>query len=395
MRRASRLGLLAAGLVFAGAAPASADHKHRVDVDRIAKGLDNPRHVAVSKDGDVYVAESGRGGDPATSKSCFDSAEGPSCTGATGAITRIDRWHRKRRVVTGLASFAPSAPQPPASPFDNAIGPHGVYVDGNDVYFTNGGPTEPTRAGATVLRDPTLVSEEPVSAKYGKLFKLSRHGGVREIADLWRFENENNPDAEDGNPRIDSNPVDVYADDGRFYVADAGGNTLLRVGRFGGISALAVFGDVPNPTLIGPPTVQAVPTGVVKGPDGALYMSQLTGFPFLKGAAKVFRIDPRTGAVTDYATGFTNAIDLAFGRDGTLYVLEIDNDGLFGVTGPSADGGLWAVPWRRSHKKQQIALKPGTLTHPGGIAVGRKGDLYISNRSDEAGDGEVLKIDLR
>jgi len=394
VRRASRLGLLAAGLVLAGAAPASADHKHRVDVDRIAKGLDNPRHVAISKSGDVYVAESGRGGGgPATSKSCFDSAEGPSCTGATGAITRIDRWERKRRVVTGLASFAPYAPELPVMPGDNAIGPHGVYVDGDDVYFTNGGPTAPTREGEVVLRDPTLVSEEPVSSKYGKLFRLGRHGGVREIADLWDFERVNNPDAEVGNPLIDSNPVDVYADDGRFYVADAGGNTVLRVGRFGGISALAVFGDFPNPTTIGPPTVQAVPTGVVKGPDGALYMSQLTGFPFLKGAAKVFRIDPRTGAVTEYASGFTNAIDLAFGRDGTLYVLEIDADGLFPVTGPGTDGGLWTVPRRGAPKR--VALPAGTLTQPGGIAVGRRGDLYITNHSAEAGDGEVLKIDLR
>ena len=351
-----------------------------------------------SKDGDVYVAESGRGGDPATSKSCFDSAEGPSCTGATGAITRIDRWHRKRRVVTGLASFAPSAPLPPASPFDNAIGPHGVYVDGDDVYFTNGGPTAPTRGTppVVVLRDPTLVSEEPVSQKYGKLFKLGRHGGVREIADLWRFENENNPDAEVANPIVDSNPVDVYADDRRFFVADAGGNSVLRVGRFGGISALSVFPNIPTPSPFGEIPMQAVPTGVVKGPDGALYMSQLTGFPFPPGAAKVFRIDPRTGAYREYAKGFTNIIDLDFGRDGTLYVLEIDHDGLFPDTasGTSTDGGLWAVPWRRSHKKKQIALKTGTLTHPGGIAVGRKGALYITNRSDEAGDGEVLKLDL-
>ena len=157
-----------------------------------------------------------------------------------------------------------------------------------------------------------------------------------------------------------------------------------------------MFGNVPNPTPIGPPGIQAVPTGVVKGPDGALYMSQLTGFPFLPGSASVYRIDPRTGAATIYASGFTNAIDLDFGRDGTLYVLEIDHDGLFPLTasGASTDGGLWAVPWRRSHKKKLIALKAGTLTHPGGIAVGRKGDLYISNRSDEAGDGEVLKLDL-
>jgi len=387
VRNASRLVTLAAGLTLAAAAPASADHKHVVDVDVIASGLDNPRHVAVAKDGDVFVAESGRGGDHTTAQSCFDSAEGFACTGKTGAITRVDR-RGQRRIVTGLASFAPVTG-------NSAIGPHGIYADGHDVYFTNGGPTEPTRGGATVLRDPTLVSEDRVSEKYGKLFKLRDHGRLREIADLWKFEQVNNPDAAAANPLIDSNPVDVYADDGRFYVADAGGNTVLRVGRFGGIRALAVFGNVPNPTPIGPPGIQAVPTGVVKGPDGALYMSQLTGFPFLPGSSSVYRIDPRTGARSVYASGFTNAIDLDFGRDGTLYVLEIDHDGLFPVTGgPSSDGALLAVPRRGSRTPKLVNLPAGTLTHPGGVAVGRKGDLYVTNRSDEAATGQVLKIDL-
>ena len=102
-----------------------------------------------------------------------------------------------------------------------------------------------------------------------------------------------------------------------------------------------------------------MPTGVVKGPDGALYMSQLTGFPFLPASASVYRIDPRTGARSVYASGFTNAIDLDFGRDGTLYVLEIDADGLFPVTGgPSSDGGLWAVPRRGSRTPQRWSSRP-------------------------------------
>ena len=87
--------------------------------------------------------------------------------------------------------------------------------------------------------------------------------------------------------------------------------------------------------------MNAVPTGVVKGPDGAYYMSQLTGFPFPVRGAKVFRVDPATGAYTTYASGFTMAMDLDFGRDGTLYVLEIDSDTLLA---PGTEGAIWAVP---------------------------------------------------
>jgi hypothetical protein len=372
--RALKLLAVTVAVLVAGA-PASAEVVD--DVDVIASGLDNPRHVAVAPNGDVYVAEAGRGGDPATSKSCFDSAEGFACTGATGAVTRISRHGRQERVAEGLASFAPANGS-------SAIGPHGVFVKGGDVFFTNGGPTAPMRAGNVVLRD-TLAAEEPVSELYGMLLELRRHGRFREVADIWDFERDNNPDGQVGNPLIDSNAVDVLADRGGFHLADAGGNTLLRVSERGAISVVSIFPSIP-PTPTG---MNAVPTGVVRGPDGALYVSQLTGFPFPIGGANVFRVDPRSGDFAPYATGFTNAMDLDFGRDGTLYVLEIDSDS---ILGGSTDGGLWAVP--RGGTPQRIELPAGTLTEPGGIAVGRHDKLYVSNHARQAGAGEVLEIEL-
>ena len=386
MRAPTLLGLTAVA-VLAAAAPAAATTID--DVDVIASGLDNPRHVAVSPSGDVYVAEAGRGGDHATSRSCFDSAEGYSCTGATGAVTQISRhrWHyHQKRVVTGLASFAPAAGGP-------AIGPHGVYVAGRDVLVTNGGPTAPTRGDppVLVLRTPTLVAEEPVSALYGTLLKTGDHRRPRLLADIWRFERRFNPDAEEGNAEIDSNPVDVYADRGGYVVADAGGNSLLRVSDRGSIRVISLFPNVDTPSPFGTIPMNAVPTGVVRGRDGAYYVSQLTGFPFPVGGAHVFRVDPRSGAVTSYADGFTNAMDLDFGRDGTLYVLEIDSDSLLG---PATEGGIWAVP-PGGGTPRRIALPAGTLTEPGGIAAGRHGELYVSNHATAAGAGEVLKLRLR
>ncbi|HEX5621985.1 MAG TPA: ScyD/ScyE family protein [Solirubrobacteraceae bacterium] len=381
--RVPKLLLSAVAVSLIAAAPAGAHHG--VSVKTIAKKLDNPRHIAVARNGDVYVAEAGKGGDPAKSKSCFDSAEGFACTGATGAITRVfEKHHRwqQDRVVRGLASFAPADGA-------SAIGPHGVFVRGRDVFFTNGGPTEPTRGGQTVFRDPTLVSEEPISRLYGTLLKLSKRGRVRFVADLWRFERDNNPDADVANTHIDSNPVDVYATRHGLLVADAGGNTVLRVGRHGRISVVAVFPNTPPE----PTGMQAVPTGAVVGPDGFYYVSQLTGFPFPVGGANIFRVNPRTGAYTTYASGFTNAMDLAFGRDGTLYVLEIDHDSLFPPVGPSKEGALLRVR-RGGGTPQRIELPAGTLTEPGGLAVAGRKTLVVSNHGREAGNGEVLEVTL-
>ena len=148
------------------------------------------------------------------------------------------------------------------------------------------------------------------------------------VADAWAFERDVNPDREVGNEIVDSNPVDVLIDRGRAVMADAGGNSIIRTGHKGRLEALAVFPNVHTPSPFGTIPMQAVPTGVVKGPDGFYYVSQLTGFPFPIGGAKVFRVNPSTGSYTTYATGFTNIIDLDFGRDGTLYVLELDSDSI-------------------------------------------------------------------
>jgi hypothetical protein len=368
--------LLALLLLTLGVAP---DAAARTRVDVVASGLDSPRHLAFGSRGDLFVAEAGRGG----SGPCFTGGEGPACMGATGAVTKIDRWGRQSRIAEGLASYANT----PGN--TNAIGPHGITVLGSDrVVVTNGGPTEPKDASGSPISRDTLAAQNPVADLFGRLLLIKHHGQIRRVADLWAFERDVNPDAAVGNPAVDSNPVDVLFDRGRFVVADAGGNAIDVVDHKGRVRNLAVFANrlVPNP--FGGPDVpmQAVPTSVVVGPDRQYYVSQLTGFPFPPGGANVYKVNPRTGAVTVFASGFTNIMDLAFGRNGTLYVLEIDHDGLLGG---STDVGLFAVD--RNGTKRQIALAPGALTMPGGIAVARDG-LYVTNNAGSPGGGQVLRI---
>ena len=377
------LALAAALASPAWAAPAK--------VDVVARSLDAPRHLAFGARGDLFVAEAGRGG----SGPCFVAGEGPACMGASGAVTEIDRRGHQFRIASGLASFANTVPDPnPMGVTPNPIGPHGITVLGADqVFVTNGGPTEPKDAqtGADISRD-TLAAQNPAANLFGRLLWIKHHGRLRSIADIWAFERDVNPDAGVGNPAVDSNAVDVLFDRGHFVIADAGGNAIDRASFFGRVSNLAVFANrtVPNPFPPPPATIdmQAVPTSVVEGPDHQYYVSQLTGFPFPPGGANVFRVDPRSGTKTVFARGFTNIMDLAFGRDGTLYVLEISHSGLLS----GADGAIFAVS--RDGTKRQIELPPGTLTAPGGITVGRDG-LYVSNQTFVPGEGQVLRIQPR
>jgi sugar lactone lactonase YvrE len=123
---------------------------------------------------------------------------------------------------------------------------------------------------------------------------------------------------------------------------------------------------------------------VAKGPDGAYYVGELTGFPFLVGAARVWRVVPGKAA-TVYATGFTNIIDLAFDRRGRLVVLEIAKNSLL-----SGDPTGALIRVNRDGSRTEIA-SAGLVT-PTSVAVADDGTFYVSNKGTMAGTGEVLRI---
>lgn len=380
-------------LVVLGVAPAA-----RADGDRgegrgggplvsvVADKLNSPRHLAFGARGDLFVAEAGTGG-PTTP--CFVGGEGPACWGTTGSVTKVERWGGQSRIVTDL----PSMSNTPG--LDSAIGPHGILVLGKDtVVITNGGPTEPKdlTTGATISRD-ALAAQNAAANLFGKVLLIGPHGRPLPLADIWDFERRVNPDAATGNAHVDSNPVAVIRDGLGLVVADAGGNAIDTVDLFGRVRNLAVFPNVSKPNPFNPQAppipMQAVPTSVVEGPDHFYYVSQLTGFPFPVGAANIFRVNPRTGQYTalfEDGKGFTNIMDLAFGRDGTLYVLEIDHDSLLG---PSNEGALFAID--RRGNRRQIELPAGTLPYPGGLALGDDG-IYVSINARSPGGGQVVRL---
>ncbi|MDQ7905457.1 ScyD/ScyE family protein [Phytohabitans sp. ZYX-F-186] len=367
---------VAAALVLTGA-PAAIGAERKPSVSVIASGLDNPRGIAVGKGGWLYVAEAGRGGDGP----CIDGPEGDrQCLGDSAALTavppRLDRYAKPHRVITGLPSLA-------NEDGGSAIGLHDISPAGTGLVATIGGAFNlETRE---LLGAGGRLMGHVVALRPGV-----RAGAVKPIADLNAYEARKNPDQGDPGSAVDSNPYGILATPFGAFATDAGGNDLLRVGKRGKVSTVATFPArlvtaPPIPDL--PPQIpmQAVPTSVTWGPDGALYVGELTGFPFQKGAARVWRIVPGK-APTVYATGFTNIVDLAFDRRGRLLVLQISKEGLLAG---DPNGALIRVDKRGGERTE---LAAGRLTAPGGVVVGGDGAIYVTNKSIVAGGGEVLRI---
>jgi hypothetical protein len=346
----------AAATLVVAAAPAQAQG------GVVASGLNNPRHLTFSPDGTLYVVEAGAGG----SGPCAEGELGLGCIGLTGSVTRVSMGGADTRVVTGLPSIVTG---------QDAIGPADIAFTGNSNYVLSVG-----LGGSPAYR----AAFGPDGARLGTLLKGRLGAGAPTVlADVVANEAASNPDGTD----VDSNPVGILRHGESYYVADAGGNAVVSADHRGDFSTLAVLPPVPTtqpgPVPVGFPA-DAVPTSVVRGPDGAYYVSQLTGFPFEQGASSIWRVVPGS-APTKWATGLTNVTDLAFGADGTLYAVEISATGL--LTGPI--GALVSVP-AGSTSPTVVA---GGLFAPYGVAL-RGGNAYVSTCSVCVGGGEVQRIPL-
>lgn len=376
MRRRVLLTLPAlAGLLAAAPPVLAATAAPQVSV--LARGLDNPRGLHLAPDG-LLVAQAGRGGGAGPCIPNPEDPEHPACLGWTGRISHVPlaggAVHDR---VGGLPSLAPvSGP----AVGGRAIGPSDVTrTAGGDLLATIGLGGDPSSDEARAARAaaPRIASLITVQPGLGRLT----------VADLGAYEIAQNPHP----PMVDTNPNSVATGGGAQVVADAGANALLQVRR-GFVSTVAVFPDrmVDAPPFLGLPPgtqipMQAVPNSVVRGPDGAWYVGQLTGFPFPVGGASVWRVVPGEEP-TVYASGFTNIVDLAFGRGGELLVLEIRHQGLLS---PDRGGALLRVRPGGGGTPEVLLTDP--LVEPGGLAV-RGRTAYVSNRGTEAGTGEVLRI---
>jgi hypothetical protein len=376
---AAVVGSLTATVIPSQAASqaASGGHRHTVSSTPqvLATGLHNPRAVRIQADGSLLVAEAGSGPEtPCTEPNSH-------CLGFSGSVFRV-KGSKKGRVVTGLPSEMEVRPDGESTIMGVTMAQNAA--DGTYRVASN-------LSGNTDMR----TALGPGSAPLGT---LSIAKG-RILGDLAQHEALHDPDSVTGNGQVFSNPW-YFARDGRdFLVVDTGANDLIRVHPDGTTETEAVF---PNNTLPAPPATkspapksspvqpmtppgqtQAVPTGIVRGRDGAFYISDLSSMQ--PNLSRIWRFVPGSKP-TVFATGLTNTIDLRVAPNGDLIALSY-------ATGYSSTGllpgGLTRID-RHTGAATPIDTA-GRLTQPTGLDIAANGDLYVTNNTVGV-NGELLKF---
>jgi len=363
------------GTSFSGSASDQGDLTPTVEV--ILTNLENPRGIVVFENGDLLVTEAGTG------------LRSVDPTLWSGKLTRFSD-------INGDGDFNDEAEAEPwfsHFPSYNALS---TYATGGDEV---GGPVD-------VLRHSD-----------GRVF-LSVDGGPDEIA-LHVI----SPERSVGRTladRANMNGIAFDRDEGRLYAVESGTNTLIEISYQSEIREIVSFPPLNSGQ-------QAVPAGLTVDPrTGEVLVALFSGrviddetgetIPFVAGEAKIVRVDPQTGQVTDEITGLTTAVDLAIDSAGNLIVVEMASDfadilprsyDLFDASAPAVHGGYLRYSGRltlfpASGAPPRILLKG--LDAPTNITLGSEGALYLSTGQGTPGRaipgpdglrnivGEILRI---
>lgn len=190
-------------------------------------------------------------------------------------------------------------------------------------------------------------------------------------------------------------------------VADAAGNSLLHARTDGSTELVATFDPATDPEtgdrLILFPLdedtdcyVEPVPTSIAIGADGDYYVGELIGSapenfggqPTPAGLASVWRIDPDarnarcpSEQCTKVVTGLDSVIDMEFGPDGKLYVVEFERNGFLATVAPDLEIPMAGGTVKRcdvaDNSCEIIEGEDGTLFLPGAITFDNSDNLWL------------------
>ncbi len=361
-----------AGLCTVSFGPAVAQVPVPSNATVYASGLTRPRGLAFGPDGALYVAEAGTGGTVSTGAACTQviAPVGPYTGGATAQISKIQNG-TKSVVASGFPSAA------------NAVGD---ILGVADLTFLDGELYALLAGGGCSHGNPTLPN--------GIVRVDLNNGSWRYITNLSLVLKQQPPAYNSFNDyEPDGSPYSLVSENGDLFAVEPNHAQIFRVTKAGAAHLTYDFSL---------PFADVTPTTIAFR-EGNLYVGNLGIFPARLQTERittlsrdVFFIDTTPGLATKASdlgklrlagsrAGFTSIVNIKFGPDGLLYVLEFS-----AANGYPMPGAGKVV---RLNSKGAIEEIVTGLTVPTAMIFGPDHALYISNAGGAAaGAGQILRV---
>jgi sugar lactone lactonase YvrE len=329
---ACRIAIIAPLLIIAASVACASElaDYDGIAVEVMVEGLTSPRGLALDQDGNLLIAETGGG--------------------------RLLKVTRDRDVSSLTTTRLPhSLNSGPDSAY--TAGPSAISLLNGEVY---------------------VIVGEFRGDKSARLYRITGESGYEAVTPVT--------DAFSALANRFSNPYDIVnaPEVGGWIVSDAGGNSLLAVDLDGNIRDYMVFQSFTIPDHEAP--VEMVPTGIARGADGAVYVGSLTGFPYPRGQAVVWRVEDLNGdgdamdegEVEPFVTGLTSITDITFDADGTLYIAEFSSDTRAVLEGGDFSENAASYPGRVLRwDGSELTVYVDNVVSPTGL-LATESTLYIS-----------------
>lgn len=325
--RAVLSSLTVAGAAFAGAPVRAAD------CEVVAAGLRAPIGSAFTNQGNLIVSETGVANVPASGRLSIVGLDGtrrtlldglPQGTNAAGGDASGPNSLAVvgRRIYVAIGQGDTVIPGPAGSVIANPNPSSPLFSSILAVHLS--AATERSTSGFTLsLQDQfTLAGGGKVTLDNGKGDKVH----IQSVVNFPDFVSE--PTAANPANVRNSNPFGVLPVDDAMFVTNGGLNLLYKVNLSDRTYAeLAAFDRIANTSgLGGPPSVEAVPTGMAYS-DGKVLVSLFSGGPFIPGLSRVKSVEPVTGAQSDLLTNLRTSIAvLPLADHGDTDYLALENN---------------------------------------------------------------------
>ncbi len=280
----------------------------------------------------------------------------------------------------------------------------GAIKIGNKYVVVTGEAGGPPEEGAPAGPKPKY----PTSS----VLVVNKKGKVRQLADLMKYELKHNPDGQrqfgKNKQPLDalSNPFYIVPDHrkgGYVLVADGGANDVLAVNRRGKVSTFFVPPNVNTGACKGMknndkkhPGCDSVPTGLAYGKGNRLYVSTAGGL--VPGAGRVYVLNATTGKVRKVIKGLNAPTGVAVDKKGNVFVSEVMEGAPMGEEPPPPDfdpstvGQITKVTPKGERSYAQVTMPLGLLWQHGRLYSSAWSIAGMMGMSDA---GQLVRVGKR